>query len=154
MKKIQDKLLKWKSKSSSVDGKFYLTICYFIKLITCDKTEAPEIISNFNAANKRVQRDSTSMEDKSRSRIREWLQADGEGFQCLRSDQQDINAMRWLEGKVIMLSRQESSLISWKGIHVFADYKMSMRFKDGQHIRFTVGFSLRGVRAIAVEPSS
>ena len=157
MKKIQDKLLKWKSKSSSVDENsmlvnFYLTIFYFIKLISCNKTEAPVIISNFNAANERVQKE--SMEDKSRSRIREWLQAVGEGFQSLRSDQQDIKAMRWLEGKVIMLSRQESPLISWKGIHVFADLKMSMPFKDGQHVKFTVGFSLRGVHAIAVEPSS
>ena len=157
MEKIKDKLLKWKSKSSSVDGNstlvnFYLTIFYFIKLISCDKTEAPVIISNFNAANERVQKD--SMEDKSRSRIREWLQAAGEGFQCLRSDQQDTKAMRWLEGKFIILSRQESPLISWKGIHVFADHKMSMTFKDGQHVKFTVGFSLRGVRAITIEPSS
>ena len=154
MEKIQEKLLKWKSKSSSIDGSsmlvnFYLTVFYFIKLISCGKTEAPAIISKFTAANERVQRD--SMENKSRSRIREWLQASGEGFQCLRSDQQDINAMRWLEGKLIILSRQESPLISWKGIHVFANLKMSMSFKDGQHVRFTVGFSLRGVRAIDVK---
>ena len=41
MKKIEDKLLKWKSKSSSVDENsmlvnLYLTIFYFIKLISCD----------------------------------------------------------------------------------------------------------------------
>ena len=157
MEKIQDKLLKWKSKSSSVNENsmlvnFYLTIFYFIKLISCDKTEAPLIISNFNAANEKVQRE--SMEDKSRSRIREWLQADGKGFQCLRSDQQDHNAMRWLEGKIIILSRQESPLVSWKGIHLFLDSKTSKSFKDGQHVKFTVGFSLRGVRVIDAEPIS
>ena len=63
MKKIQDKLLKWKSKSSSIDKNslltnFYLTIFYFIKLISCNKTEAPAIISHFNAANERVQKES------------------------------------------------------------------------------------------------
>ena len=42
------------------------------------------IIGHFNAANERVQRE--SMKDKSWSRIREWLQAVGEGFQSLRSD--------------------------------------------------------------------
>ena len=72
---------------NSVLVNFYLTIFYFIKLIS----EAPLIISNFNAANEKVQRE--SMEDKSQSRIREWLQAAGKGFQCLRSDQQDHNAM-------------------------------------------------------------
>ena len=157
MEKIEDKLLKWKYKSSSVNENsvlvnFYLTILYFIKLISCDKTEAPLIISNFNAANVKVQRE--SMEDKSRSRIREWLQAAGKGFQCLRSDQQDHNAMRWLEGKIIILSSQESPLVSWKGIHVFLDSKTSKSFKDRQHVKFTVGFSLRGVRTIAVESIS
>ena len=157
MEKIEDKLLKWKHKSSTVDENsmlvnFYLTIFYFIKLISCDKTDAPPIISSFNEANVRVQRKST--EDKSRSRVREWLQAAGEGFQCLRSDQQDLSAMRWLEGTVIILSKQESPLISWKGIHVFLDIKTCKPFKDGQHVKFTVGFSLRGVRAITVEPTS
>ena len=157
MEKIQDKLLKWKHKSSSVDENsvlvnFYLTVFYFIKLISCDKTEAPPIISSFNEAAVKVQREST--EDKSRSRVREWLQAAGEGFQCLRSDQQDQSAMQWLEGKVIILSKQDSPLISWKGIHVFLDTKTCQSFKDGQHVKFTVGFSLRGVRAIKVEPTS
>ena len=157
MEKIQDKLLQWKSKSSSVNENsmlvnFYLTIFYFIKLISCDKKEAPLIISNLNAANEKVRRE--SMEDKSRSRIREWLQADGEGFQSLRSDQQDYNAMRWLEGKIINLSRQESPLVSWKGIHVIHDSRTSKPLKDGQHVKFTVGFSLRGVRVIVAEPIS
>ena len=157
MEKIEDKLLKWKYKSSSTNENsmlvnFYLTIFYFIKLISCDKTEASRIISNFNSASEKVQRE--SMEDKSRSRIKEWLQAAGKGFQCLRSDQQDHNAMQWLEGKIIILSRQESPLVSWKGIHVFLDSKTSKLFKDGQHVKFTVGFSLRGVRTIAAEPIS
>ena len=159
MGKIQDNLLKWKSRSSSVDGNnmlvnFYLTIFYFIKLISCNKTEAPLIISKFNETHERVQK--ISMEDKSRSRIREWLQEAGEGFQCLRSDQQDLSAMQWLDGKVIILSRQACPLVSWKGIHVFFDSKTStgLTLKDGQNVKFTVGFSLRGVRAIAVEPSS
>ena len=158
MEKIEDKLLKWKWKRTSNVNEnsmlvnFYLIIFYFIKLISCDKREAPCIISNFNVANEKVQRE--SMEDKSRSRIREWLQAAGKGFQCLRSDQQDNNAMRWLEGKIIILSSQESPLVSWKGIHVFLDSRTSKLFKDGQHVKFTVGFSLRGVRTIAVEPIS
>ena len=37
---------------------------------------------------------------------------------------------------------------------MFLDSRTSKLFKDGQHIKFTVGFSLRGVCTIAVESIS
>ena len=108
-----------------------------------------QIVTSFNEANKKVQRENT--EDKSRSRVREWLQAAGEGFQCLRADKQDQSEMQWLEGNVIGSSTEKTQLISWKVIHVFLILKhVAKPFKDGEHVKFTVGFSLRGVRAITV----
>lgn len=80
------------------------------------------------------------------------MQAEGKGFQCLRSDKQERNNMLKLEGKVMNVSLKRPS-ISWKGTHVYFNptYSSSESFIDGQFVIFTVGFSLRGVHAITVE---
>ena len=158
MAKIQDKLDRWKRKMSSIGESqmlvnFYLAIFYFIKLINCNEAEAYQIVSNFKGAYHDVRKESAT--DKSRSRIKEWLQA-GMGFQCLRSDQQDPNKTQWLwlEGKVVT-QQKHLIYVSWKGIDLFYKPKLTQKpFKDGQQVRFTVGFSSKEIRAITVEPIS
>ena len=153
MEMIGDELSKWKSriKESKIWVNFYLSIFYFIKLISCNETGAPLLISNFKDANRRVLEE--GQQNKSRSRIKEWLHATGEGFQCLRSGEQIRNEMRQFEGTVHS-NEGKHSLISWKGIYVFFgpyDRSLAEQLHHGQHVKFTVGFSLRGIRAITVE---
>ena len=152
---IGDKLSKWKSNVSSSDSKmwvnFYLSIFYFVKLISCNETGAPLLGSSYKDANRRVQEE--GKQNKSRSRIKEWLHETGKGFQCLRSGEQNRIEMRQFEG-TIHSTEGRRSLISWKGIHVFFepyDRTLTEQFNHGQLVKFTVGFSLRGVRAITVE---
>lgn len=160
MERIQEKLHKWKRKiliigESQMLVNFYFAIFYFIKLISCNETDAYQIVSDFKAAYENVQKE--SMTDKSRSRIKEWLQVAGKGFQCLRSDQQDPNQqnfdeMLWLEGKVVTSLKQNKTLVSWKGIDMIYKSKTPKSFKDGQQVKVAVGFSMKEVRAIVVEP--
>ena len=153
MEIIGHKLLEWNKKSKTPESKMwvnlYLSIFYFITL--CEgNTTFPQMAAKFNTANKIVQEE--GQQNKSRSRIKEWLQAEGKGFQCLRSDKQEPNRMLELEGKVMNILMKRPS-ISWKGIHVYFNptYSSSDTFSEGQCVRFTVGFSLRGVRAITVK---
>lgn len=149
---IEHKLLEWK-KSKTHDSimwvNLYLSILYFIILCEDEGTASPQIATKFDTANKIVQEE--GKQNKSRSRIIEWLQARGKGFRCLCSDQQVPSKMRELEGKV-NISTQHPSL-SWKGIHVHFNptYASSEMFSDGQRVKFNIGFSLRGIRAIKVE---
>ena len=161
MEKIQDKLTKWKHKISSIGESqmlvnFYLAIFYFIKLISCNDSEPYQILSDFKTAYQKVQKESTT--NKSRLRIREWLQAAGRGFQHLRSDLQDpnYNDMLWLQGRLVTSLKQKHPQVSWKGIDMIYQSKRRkpFEFKDGQMVRFAVGFSLNEVRAIAVEAIS
>ena len=152
LKMIEHKLLEWK-KSKTRDSimlvNLYLSIFYFITLCEGEGTASPQIATKFDTANKTVQEE--GKQNKSRSRIIEWLQAKGTGFQCLCSDQQVPTKMRELEGKVNISTRNPS--LSWKGIHVHFNptYASSEMFSDGQLVKFNVGFSLRGIRAIKVE---
>lgn len=154
MEMIGYKLLEWNKRSKMGESKMwvnlYLSIFYFITLCEGKGTTSPQMAAKFNTANKIVQEE--GQQNKSRSRIIEWLQAKGKGFQCLRSDKQEPNDMLKLEGKVMNVSMKRPS-ISWKGIHVYFNptYSSSESFSDGQFVIFTVGFSLRGVRAIMVE---
>jgi len=123
---IEEKLKSWysavtRSKESSMWLNFYFSIFYFIKLISCNKAEAPMIVKNFKDCNKKVQEESKLK--KSRSRIIEWLHAAGEGFQCLCSGEQLLSKMRQFEGKVTILTQEKSKNVSlsWKGIHVHYD---------------------------------
>lgn len=152
MEMIERKLLEWK-KSKTRDSimlvNLYLSIFYFITLCEGEGTASPQIATKLDTANKIVQEE--GKQNKSRSRIIEWLHAEGKGFQCLCSDQQVPSKMRELEGKVNLSTRQPS--LSWKGIHVHFNptYASSEMFSDGQCVKFNVGFSLRGIRAIKVE---
>ena len=60
--------------------------------------------------------------------------------------------MRELEGKINLSTHQTS--LSWKGIHVHVNpsYASSKGLSNGQCVKFNVGFSLRGIRAIKVDP--
>lgn len=157
MEMIGDKLSKWKSNVSSTSDSnmwvnFYLSIYYFIKLISCNEVGTPLMISNFKACNVKVQEE--GKQNKSRSRIKEWLHETGEGFQCLRSGEQTPREMRQFEGIVNLpkCSEQEKhASLSWKGIHVFFDSTWSEQFSHGQTANFNVGFTLRGIRAINVK---
>ena len=64
--------------------------------------------------------------------------------------------MLWLQGRLVTSLKQKHPQVSWKGIDMI--YKSKRRkpfeFKDGQMVRFAVGFSLNEVRAIAVEAIS
>ena len=158
---IERKLKNWysaitRTRESSMWLNFYFSIFYFIKLISCDHAETPMIIKNFKDCNKKVQEEGKLK--KSRSRIVEWLHAAGEGFQCLCSGEQLLSKMRQFEGRVNILEqndfeKRKNVSLSWKGIHVHYDPAPSDQLNNGQHVKFTVGFSLRGIRAIRVEPS-
>ena len=152
LKMIEHKLLEWK-KSKTRDSimlvNLYLSIFYFITLCEGEGAASPQIATKLDTANKIVQEE--GKQNKSRSRIIEWLQAKGKGFQCLCSDQQVPTKMRELEGKANISTRNPS--LSWKGIHVHFNptYASSEMFSDGQLVKFNVGFSLRGICAIKVE---
>lgn len=154
MEMIGHKLLEWNKKSKTCESKlwvnFYLSIFYFIALCEGKGTMSPQMAAKFTAADRIVQEE--GKQSKARSRIIEWLQAKGKGFQCLRSDLQVPKEMRELEGKVMNISLQHPS-ISWKGIHVYCNHThlSSETFSDGQFVKFTVGFNLRGIRVIKVE---
>lgn len=59
------------------------------------------------------------------------------------------------EGGAIILVQQDfrskNVLLAWKGIHVHYDPAPSDQLNNGQHVKFAVGFSLRGIHAISVE---
>ena len=136
--KVEKKLISWKCKgpclttdrrniqvkNNPIWVHFYLTICYFIQLIDCEKEgETPPIVKQYNDAYKMLYQ--LSKNNESWFRIKEWLHHSGIGFGRLKSGQIIPSEMLRLTGSVGIQSWQEAHqsrgergfpYISWKSL--------------------------------------
>ena len=172
LKVVEEKLLLWKNqgpcitedkqkiqvKNNPLWVNFYLTICYFIKLIETDEeVEIPPIVEQFKNACKVLQDE--SKENKSQLQIKEWLHQSGTGFGRLRYGRYISVEMLQLPGSVGIPSWEEARqsrgvkgfpYILWKSIRIPFDAKRysDHHLKQGNQITFGVGFTFRGPQAI------
>ena len=176
LKVVEQKLLLWKNKGPSVTEdkqkiqiknnpvwvNFYLTICYFIKLIETDEeVEIP--LEQFKSTCKLMQEE--GKENKSQFQIKEWLHQNGAGFGRLQSGQYISDEMFQLTGSVGIPSWEEARqsrgdkgfpYILWKSICIPFDAKRysDHHLKQGNQVTFGVGFTFRGPKAILLIKSN
>ena len=164
---IEEKLLMWKRQGPSVIQNkrsippindlilvnYYLMICYFIQLI---ETKA-HALKQFNDACSTTKQESKS--NKLRYRMKEWLHNSGTGFRRLRSGPIIKIEMLELDGSMGIPSWQEAHrsrgdkgfpYVTWKGICIWFDAKRYSQhhFKQGDQVKFGVGFTFTGPKAI------
>ena len=169
LKVVEEKLISWKNqgpcitedkqkiqvKNNPLWVNFYLTICYFIKLLETD--EIPPVVERFKNACKALQEE--SKENKSRFQIKEWLHQSGTGFGRLRYGRYISVEMLQLTGSVGIPSWEEAHqsrgvkgfpYILWKSIRIPFDAKKysDHHLKQGNPIAFGVGFTFSGPQAI------
>ena len=172
--KIEKTLLSWKNHgpciitdkrkiettNNPVWVNFYLTLCYFIKLIETGNENVSRVVKQFHNVCSEMRRERN--DNMSRSKIREWLQCDSAGFGRLKPGHPIQGDMMQLTGTIGNPSFQEAQqtrsdkFVCWKNVYIPLDTRkfLTCSFNQGQQVTFGVGFTFRGPLAIPVDTSS